>query len=451
MIELKKVLGDTYLRQTLENGLNVIIYPKKEFNGSLISLGVNFGGAHTNFNYINEMGEEIEKHIPYGVAHFLEHLLFSGEDDLQFYDLFNKFNIVTNAYTSLAHTTFEARIINNNFFERILNALLKMVLFPKFSNARIETERKIIYQESDEVLSKWYTQLLYSALSNVYSKKESIYPVTGTAKSISTITKELLLECHKVFYHPSYMTIIVIGDVNPQEVLEYLNKFFNRYDFGEPLKYKFNDIKPDLPEQKDRYIRTSLLEYQDVFGNICKDSLHTDVAVVLKLTPNWNSINNKPKLDLRDYIALEFLHILFFVQQYNSEVIRELQKNQLVCTPSYTSFNSSYNYSNFVIYFSCVEFDKKYAQRLIKELRNFPQKRISKEKFEMAKRIIYARALADFDSSKKLKDQILEYQYYSKSDIAEYLDYLKYFTQEQFKDILEKIFEKHYFTIVTLE
>ena len=54
----------------LENGLRVIIVPKKELSKKYIIWGTNFGSIDNRF--INPQTKE-EVFVPDGVAHFLEH------------------------------------------------------------------------------------------------------------------------------------------------------------------------------------------------------------------------------------------------------------------------------------------------------------------------------------------------------------------------------------------
>ncbi|WP_420920958.1 hypothetical protein [Fructilactobacillus sanfranciscensis] len=58
-------------QETLSNGLKVIINPKPDFNSTYASLSVDFGSINT----VISKNQGI-KHLPAGIAHFIEHKLF---------------------------------------------------------------------------------------------------------------------------------------------------------------------------------------------------------------------------------------------------------------------------------------------------------------------------------------------------------------------------------------
>ena len=61
-------IGEQCYREKLDNGLSLVVVPKKDFNRSLAFLSVNYGGADRRYK-LN--GQWID--TPSGVAHFLEH------------------------------------------------------------------------------------------------------------------------------------------------------------------------------------------------------------------------------------------------------------------------------------------------------------------------------------------------------------------------------------------
>ena len=62
----------------LDNGLTVFLLPKKDFYETYGMLTVEFGAIHTKYRLVEENKEVI---LPAGIAHFLEHKLFSQKTD----------------------------------------------------------------------------------------------------------------------------------------------------------------------------------------------------------------------------------------------------------------------------------------------------------------------------------------------------------------------------------
>ena len=75
VIKNLKVKEEIYIEK-LENGLTVMIIPKKDTLKKYVIWGTNFGSIDNHF-IIKENNQEIQ--IPDGVAHFLEHKLFEQE------------------------------------------------------------------------------------------------------------------------------------------------------------------------------------------------------------------------------------------------------------------------------------------------------------------------------------------------------------------------------------
>ena len=61
-------LDEQVRRETLPNGLDVILLPRKGFSRKIAYFVTDFGSVHTDFFF-----EGKEHHVPAGVAHFLEH------------------------------------------------------------------------------------------------------------------------------------------------------------------------------------------------------------------------------------------------------------------------------------------------------------------------------------------------------------------------------------------
>lgn len=65
-------LKEELFHEKLENGLEVYILPKKEFNKSFATFTTKYGSVDNHFKPLNQ--KEFTK-VPDGIAHFLEHKL----------------------------------------------------------------------------------------------------------------------------------------------------------------------------------------------------------------------------------------------------------------------------------------------------------------------------------------------------------------------------------------
>ena len=69
------MVGESMYHEKLENGLNVFVFPKPDFQKGYAFFATNYGGMDMRF-FLN--GEW--HNTPAGVAHYLEHKMFDTEE-----------------------------------------------------------------------------------------------------------------------------------------------------------------------------------------------------------------------------------------------------------------------------------------------------------------------------------------------------------------------------------
>ena len=66
-------MDERLVKTKLDNGLNVYIFPKKDYVKQYAMLSVNFGSNDIEFI---DVKNGRKRNMPLGIAHFLEHQLF---------------------------------------------------------------------------------------------------------------------------------------------------------------------------------------------------------------------------------------------------------------------------------------------------------------------------------------------------------------------------------------
>ncbi len=84
------LLGESYTLKTHPSGLRIYVFPKK-MTSAYALLATDFGAVD---NALDESAAEL---LPDGVAHFLEHKLFSNEDGSDAFEHFSEFGADANA------------------------------------------------------------------------------------------------------------------------------------------------------------------------------------------------------------------------------------------------------------------------------------------------------------------------------------------------------------------
>lgn len=197
-------LKETMEMRTLPNGMAVYFIPKPLFTRSFAILATNFGSVDKSFSIEGKRYD-----TPVGVAHFLEHKMFEDEDGNAL-QKFARTGASPNAYTSRTMTAYHFTC--DEAFEENLKILLKFVFTPYFTEENVAKERGIIEQEIDMIEDTPGWRVYNGLLRGLYHEHPARESIAGSAASIAEITPELLYTCHKAFYSPSNMALVVCGD-----------------------------------------------------------------------------------------------------------------------------------------------------------------------------------------------------------------------------------------------
>ncbi|MBB5356096.1 putative Zn-dependent peptidase [Anoxybacillus mongoliensis] len=223
-------LQEQLFYERLNNGLDVYILPKKEFNKTYATFTTKYGSVD---NCFTPYGKTSMKKVPDGIAHFLEHKLFEKEDG-DVFQTFSKQGASANAFTSFTRTAYLFSSTTN--VEENLETLLDFVQEPYFTEQTVEKEKGIIAQEIRMYDDNPDWRLYFGTIESMYHNHPVKIDIAGTVESISHITKDLLYECYETFYHPSNMLLFVTGPVDPLTTLEQIRNNQTKKTFRLPTE-----------------------------------------------------------------------------------------------------------------------------------------------------------------------------------------------------------------------
>lgn len=253
------ILNETAYFGKLPNGLAVYVIQKPGFSKKTALLGVNYGSDDI---FLDGNSHE----TPLGVAHFLEHKLFDLPDGRNTLQLLSQMGASPNAFTSNSATAYHFTCSDN--FEPAFELLLEYVFTPFFTPESVEKEQGIIAQEISMRDDMPEARLFNELFSILYSRHPIRHPIIGTRESIKTITADTLYDCYNAFYRPSNMVLTVVGDLNPDDIMETALR----------LSPSFSDTAP----------RFSCAEPHEVVSHektICKNVPQSIFSLGIKLVP----------------------------------------------------------------------------------------------------------------------------------------------------------------------
>ena len=202
--------GESMYHEKLENGLNVFVFPKPEFQKGYAFFATNYGGMDMRFCLNGEWRD-----TPAGGAHYLEHKMFDTKEGNALQELAAN-GASPNAFTSNDITGYY--FDSTEKFEENLRILLSFVSVPWFTQESVDKERGIIGQEIGMIEDDPHWKCYMNLMKALFQRHPIRVSVAGSVESIAQITPETLYACHKAFYDPANMALCVAGPVDPEHI-----------------------------------------------------------------------------------------------------------------------------------------------------------------------------------------------------------------------------------------
>ena len=201
----------------LSNGLKIIIKEDHRFPVMVSQIWYKVGSSY-------EYGGLT------GLSHMLEHMMFKGTKNLkpkEFSQIISANGGRQNAFTGRDYTAYFQRMSNDKYpisfkleSDRMRNLLLEESEFKKERDVVTEERRM---RTEDNPISLAYEQFFATA----YVNSPYHHPVIGWAEDIKNYQLEDLQTWYKKWYAPNNATLVVVGDVKPEEVIFSATKWFS--------------------------------------------------------------------------------------------------------------------------------------------------------------------------------------------------------------------------------
>lgn len=215
------LLRESLYSETMPGGLTAYVLPKPGYQKKFATLATQYGSIDNHFM----APDGRETRVPDGIAHFLEHKLFEGEDG-NAADFFAELGAASNAFTNYTATTYLFSATSR--FPENLDLLLRFVGQPYFTPENVEKEKGIIEQELRMYLDDPNWRVFHNLLGALFQEHPVRIDIGGTVESIRKIDAPTLDLCYDTFYHPSNMTFFAVGDIDPEATLDQVRETMSR-------------------------------------------------------------------------------------------------------------------------------------------------------------------------------------------------------------------------------
>lgn len=409
LIESKKIKEKIY-KEELENGLTIMLVPKNTTNKKYVIWGTHFGSIDNHF-IMPQTKEEV--YVPDGVAHFLEHKMFEQESGKNSLDTLMALGVDANAYTTNNHTAYLYESTSN--FEEALDELMDYVQHPYFTDENVEKEKGIIGQEIGMYDDDPGWQLYMNALDCMYKENAIKVDIAGTVESISKIDKDVLYKCYNTFYHPSNMVMVIVGNFEPEQMLqEVKNRLIE--------KPKQEEIARIYPKEENgihkQYKEVKMEVSNPIFMLGFKD-------------------DEKAKNKVERHIAIEILmHMLI---GKSSPLYQKLYQEGILLAEPDLDYEFTNSYAHILISGQSKD-PKKLQDELLKEIEK-QKENFNEQDFERMKKKIYGDYVVEYNSISDIAKMLLS-DYFKGINSFDYIENFQNVTVEYTKEILQEIFDE---------
>ncbi len=241
----------SYEEYDLDNGLHVILH--QDNNVPVVTVAVSY--------HVGSKNENPEKT---GFAHFFEHLLFEGTENIERGEWFKM--VSSNGGSNNATTNYDRTYYYENFPSNNLELGLWMeserLMHPIINQIGVDTQKEVVQEErrlrvDNAPYGRWQEQMF----KNLFSKHPYRWTVIGSLEHLASASLEDFQNFNKKFYIPNNAVLVVAGDLEMEKTKKMIKDYFGPIPKGVeivqptyvedpiagPIKVKFEDPNIQIP------------------------------------------------------------------------------------------------------------------------------------------------------------------------------------------------------------
>ncbi len=373
----------------LPNGLCVRLISMPEYSAVHAIYATKFGSINRKFT---QNGKTMD--LPSGIAHFLEHKMFENKDGVDAFTLYSETGAAANAYTGFDRTSYvftSSREIDKN-----LDILLSFVGHPYFTEKTVQKEQSIIGQEIGmyQDHAEWCNMM--GILQCLYHNHPVRDDIAGTVESIAEITPEMLYSCTDAYYHPSNMILCAAGNVSMEQLLSAVER-------------------AGLPKEASPRVETV---FPHEPGDIHMSRKELSMAVAMPMFALGFKEKPVQESTLKTEVVCDLLGEMLCGE--SSALYRSLYDEGLVQPDFGMEFGCHAGCLHFMITGESNQPDV-VRERILSEINRQRTQGISKEQFDICKKMMYGEAIADLESVERMAS-LLSQSYFKGRTPAQELD-----------------------------
>jgi predicted Zn-dependent peptidase len=223
-----------FTQYDLPNGLHVILH--EDHSTPIVAVSV-----------LYHVGSKNEDPKRTGFAHFFEHLMFEGSDNIkrgEYMKIVQNAGGQLNANTSFDRT-FYYEVIPSNQLELGLWLESERMLHSKIDSIGVETQRKVVKEELKQRNENTpYGSILNEAFGHAFTVHPYKWTPGGSPEYINKAALQEFIDFYKTFYVPNNATLSVAGDITPAQAKIMIEKYFGSIPKGTKAIPRPTSVEP---------------------------------------------------------------------------------------------------------------------------------------------------------------------------------------------------------------
>ncbi len=220
-----------FTEYTLDNGMHVILH--QDNATPIVAVSV-----------LYHVGAKDEEEGRTGFAHFFEHLMFEGTENIprgEYMNIIQANGGVLNANTS-HDRTYYYQVLPSNQLELGLWMESDRLLQAKIDTIGLETQREVVKEEKrSRIDNQPYASFQEEIFKRAYRKHPYMNVPIGTMEDLNAASLEEFIDFYKKYYVPNNATLSIAGDIDIAETKALIEKYFGEIPRGK-VEIKRNEI-----------------------------------------------------------------------------------------------------------------------------------------------------------------------------------------------------------------
>ena len=226
--------------ETLPSGLTILLNEYRFYPAVIFDMWVKAGSV-----------DEDKKE--WGMAHFIEHMMFTGNREFskdKFYEKLFEIGADDNACTHEDVTNFYIASTSEQF-ENAFRLHHALITSPKFLKSEFLREREVVLEEI-KLYEDDPCEVIKEKTDNaLFADTNYGHPILGTVKTLKGMTPQIMRDWHRGHYRPENMLLVITGDFEIDKILPMVRE---KYSDWKPEAASLNQIYSDSPVSGPRIV-----------------------------------------------------------------------------------------------------------------------------------------------------------------------------------------------------